>query len=122
YIEYFEKLGCKFIETSVSSRGTNPFKDLKLFSDYFKIINQLKPDIVLTFTIKPNVYGGIACRMKKIPTIVNITGLGTAIENKGILQIITLTLYKLAIKKSRCVFFQNKENCEFMTGKMKIGN
>ena len=108
------KLGCEFIETEVDRRGTNPIKDFKLLLKYKNIIKEVKPDIVLTYTIKPNIYGGIACKNKKAPYICNITGLGTATENAGILQKIILKLYKIALKKVRCCFIQNQENFDFI--------
>lgn len=126
YVPKLKKIGCKFVETQVDRRGTNPVKDLKLLLNYVKIIKQIKPNIVLTFTIKPNIYGGIACNLLKTPYITNITGLGTSIENKGILQKITLFLYKLGLKKASCVFFQNQSNKEFfltndlVSGKIRI--
>jgi len=111
---YFEKIGCTMIETSISRRSTNPIVDFKLLLGYLQIIRNVKPDVVLTYTIKPNVYGGIACRLKGVSQIANITGLGTAVENKGILQKITLWLYRVALKKSKCIFFQNQGNMDFM--------
>ncbi|TMN21936.1 glycosyltransferase family 4 protein [Lentibacillus cibarius] len=105
-----EEMGCKYINTPMSRRGTNPISDIKLFFNYLQIINNVNPDAVLTYTIKPNVYGGLACRVKGIPYITNITGLGTAAEGNGLLQKITLLLYKVGLKRSDCVFFQNKEN------------
>lgn len=113
YVEKLTKIGCKFIDTPIRRRGTNPITDLKLLLHYNKIIKTTKPDIVLTYTIKPNIYGGIACSINKIPYISNITGLGTAVENKGLLQKITLSLYKLSLKKANCVFFQNVDNKDF---------
>jgi glycosyltransferase involved in cell wall biosynthesis len=113
YVPKLESLGCKFVETHLERRGTNPMKDLKLFLDYINIIKRIKPDVVLTYTIKPNVYGGLACRITKIPYITNITGLGTSIENKGVIQKITLVLYKAGLKKASCLFFQNKTNLKF---------
>ncbi|MYL30776.1 glycosyltransferase [Halobacillus halophilus] len=110
YKPKLEEIGCEFIDTPVSRRGTNPITDFKLFMNYKKIIKEIKPDIVLTYTIKPNVYGGLACRVTKTPCIVNITGLGTAVENGGVLQRITLYLYRISLKKVNCVFFQNEEN------------
>jgi len=83
-------------------------------------MKKIKPDMVLTYTIKPNVYGGIACRLLKMPYIANITGLGTAIENAGLLQKLTTLLYKISLKKSSCVFFQNSENMRFFTEKRII--
>lgn len=113
YIPLLESLGCKYIESEVDRRGTNPIADLKLLTTYLKIINKIKPDIVLTYTIKPNVYGGIACRITKTTYLPNITGLGTAIENEGLMQKITLGLYKVALKSAKCVFFQNEPNRQF---------
>lgn len=109
-ISLLKDLGCNFVETNVDRRGMNPLNDIKLLLNYFKIIKKIKPDIVLTYTIKPNIYGGIACRLKKVPYLVNITGLGTAIESKGILSKILLKLYKFALKRAKCVFFQNEAN------------
>lgn len=110
YTNKLEELGCHFIETNIDRRGTNPFRDMMLIMTYFKIFKKIKPNIVLTYTIKPNVYGGIACRIAKIPYITNVTGLGTSIESKGVLQKISMTLYKIGLKKSECVFFQNNTN------------
>jgi galacturonosyltransferase len=67
----------------------------------------------LTYTIKPNIYGGFACRIFNIPHIANITGLGTAIENGGLLQKFLLMLYKSGLKKAACVFFQNESNKKY---------
>lgn len=121
FIPQLKEIGCNFIDTPISRRGTNPITDLKLLSHYRSIIKESKPDLVLSYTIKPNVYGGLACRMSDVPYIANITGLGTAVENGGLLQKITLFLYKVAFKKAKCVFFQNKENEEFIL-KNKIIN
>ncbi|QWI13768.1 glycosyltransferase family 4 protein [Bacillus mycoides] len=120
FIHQLKELGCEFINTPISRRGTNPITDVKLFMNYKKIIKEVKPDVVLTYTIKPNIYGGLACRMAGIPYICNITGLGTAVENDGILQKITLFLYKNALKEATCVFFQNESNKNFFSKKRVI--
>ena len=83
YAAMLEGIGCRLIETRVDRRGTSPVKDLKLLFLYIRTLKRIRPDIVLTYTIKPNVYGGIACRIIKVPYIANITGLGTSIEKKG---------------------------------------
>ncbi|HDR3889418.1 TPA: glycosyltransferase family 4 protein [Bacillus cereus] len=122
FINELKEMGCKFINTPISRRGTNPITDLKLIYNYWEIINKVKPDVVLTYTIKPNIYGGLMCRVNRIPYIANITGLGTAVENHGALQRITLFLYKMALKKAKCVFFQNKENESFINERIFISN
>lgn len=117
YTEKLIGLGCSFIETRFDRQGTNPIKDLKLIFTYLKLLEDIKPDVVLTYTIKPNVYGGVACQIKHIPYITNITGLGSAVENGGILQKISLTLYKIGLRKAKKVFFQNETNKKFMLEK-----
>lgn len=105
-----EELGCEVVDVPVARRSTNPFTDFKLFVKYRKLIKQEKPDMVYTYTIKPNIYGGMACRLLKIPYLVNITGLGNAMEGEGILQKLTSFLYRIALKKADCIFFQNEMN------------
>ncbi len=107
------EMGCKFIETSIDRHGKNPFDELQLLSSYKKIIKEIEPLCVLTYTIKPNIFGAIACQKSGIPCLTNITGLGSAVEKKGALQFITVALYKYALKKINTVFFQNQENLEF---------
>jgi len=121
FIPKLVELGCKFIDTSLSRRGTNPIKDLILLTTYIKIIKKVQPKIVLTFTIKPNIYGGIACTLLKVPYICNITGLGSAVERKGVLQWLTIFMYIIALNKAKCIFFQNNENMEYFKKNIKPG-
>lgn len=109
-IKFFEGIGCHIIKTSFDRRGMNPAKDFKLLLEYRKLIKQIKPKAVLTYTIKPNVYGGLACRLTRTPQLANVTGLGDAIENGGWLQRLTVMLYRMGLKKAACVFFQNESN------------
>lgn len=75
-----EAIGAKCVTTEIDRRSTNPVKDFMLICHYVNLIRKEKPDVVLSYTIKPNVYGGMVCRLYGIPQIVNITGLGTAVE------------------------------------------
>lgn len=120
YVQKLKNIGCKFIETHVDRRGTNPFTDFKLLLNYIRIIKGLNPHIVLTYTIKPNIYGGIACRLTRTPYIANITGLGTTLENSGFIQKLVLILYRIGLKKASCIFFQNENNRKFLTDKIGI--
>ena len=115
-------VGCRLIPIAVDRRGTNPLSDYKLYRSYVKLIKKEKPDIVLTYTIKPNVYGGRAARKTKTPYIANVTGLGTSIENGGMLSRLTLFLYKNGLKKASCVFFQNARNKDFFEKKGVVKN
>lgn len=112
-VQYFEQLGCHIIKTDFDRRGVNPLADFKLMLRYRRLIKQLKPKSVLTYTIKPNVYGGMACRLTRTPLLANVTGLGDAVENGGWLQKLTVSLYKIGIGKAKRVFFQNAYNRDF---------
>ena len=117
FIPELIKLGCEFEECNFNRHGTNPISEIKQILYYKKLIKKVKPDIVFTYTIKPNIYGGIACSLHNVPYVANITGLGTAVENPGLMQKITITLYKLGLRKAKTVFFQNEENKNFMISK-----
>ena len=107
------EMGCTFYEVPVDRHGTNPFKDMKLISKYKKVMREISPDYAFTYTIKPNLYVALACKRMKTVCIPNVTGLGTAVENKGWKQVVTTTLYKMAFKHVKTIFFQNSENMQF---------
>lgn len=111
--KYFEEIGCQMVKTRFNRRGMNPLADIILMLKYLRLIRKVKPAAVLTYTIKPNVYGGLACRLCGVPQLANVTGLGDAIENGGWLQKLTVFLYKTGIGKAKKVFFQNKYNRDF---------
>lgn len=112
-VEYFESIGCQIIQTDFDRRGTNPLADFLLMLKYIKLIRHIKPNAVLSYTIKPNVYGGLACRLTNTPQLANVTGLGGAVENGGWMQKLTVSLYKMGIRKAHKVFFQNAANRSF---------
>ena len=107
---YFRNLGCHIVNTFVDCRGANVFYDTGLLLRYIQIIRKVRPLAVLSFTIKPNIYGAMASRICRIPHICNITGVGSSFINKGIINSITKVLYKLSIKYSYKVYFQNTED------------
>ena len=111
--EWFKSVGCNIIETEFNLRGTNPIADFKLMLTYCKLIKQIKPVAVLSYTIKPNLYGGMACALTCTPQLANITGLGTAVEAPGLMQKLTMFMYKLGLKKTTVTFFQNDTNRKF---------
>lgn len=117
YADDFRTAGCRLVPMQFDRHGINPIKELRLLKEYAALLNREKPDIVFTYTIKPNVYGGMACAALNIPYVANITGLGTAVENPGSLQLVTVMLYKLALCKAQMVFFQNTANQMFLRRK-----
>lgn len=106
-------MGCRLIDVDTGRHNKNPAQDIMLLKKYISVMKQEKPDAVLTFNIKPNIYGGMASRNLNIRFFPNITGLGKALEYPGIMQKITKTLYRIGILGAECVFFQNEENKKF---------
>jgi len=106
-----ESYGCKVIFTPVERRGMNPVKDLKLLFDYIQLLRKEKPDKVITYTIKPNIYGSLACKTRHIPHYANVTGLGSAFQAQGgIMRKWVSFLYKISLNKATKVFFENEGN------------
>ncbi len=110
YDKELETEGCIVIHTPINRRGVNPLEDLSLMRNYKKLLKSIHPDMVLTYTIKPNIYGGYICKRKHIPYMTTVTGLGTSFQKDNLLKTITVFLYRISLKKSHCIFFQNQEN------------
>lgn len=115
FVENMKEMGCIFHPTEFNRRGTNPLQEMKMVGMYKKIIREVCPDVVLSYTIKPNIYGGMACASLKVPYIVNITGLGSALGEKGLLQKITVKMYRRAMRRVSKILFQNDDNEQFFT-------
>lgn len=107
----FAEMGCRMIKTDVDRRGINPKTDMKLFIAYYKMLKKEKPDMVITYSIKPNVYAGLACRILKIPYCVNVQGLGTAFQKEPLATVASI-MYRTACKKAKTVFFENQGNAK----------
>ena len=110
--KYFEDLGCHIVETEIDRRGVNPIKDLKLICFYRKMIPQVNPDIIFSYTIKPNIYGTMVSN-GKYKQVCNITGTGATFLKRTFVSTICEILYKLSIKKCYKVFFQNTGDRDF---------
>ena len=107
YVKQIESFGIKCINININQQGTNPIKDMMLIFNYLKIFQLNKPDLILAYTIKPNLYGNIAAGILRIPVINNISGLGTLFIKTNFISYIAIFLYKFSLKFSSHVFFQN---------------
>ena len=119
-VEPLIQQGCIFLDTPVERRGINPITDMLLLRRYWKFMREFRPDLVITYTIKPNIYGGMVCRIRRIPYAVNITGLGAAFEREGALQKLVTVMYRSALKKTRVVFTENKSIRKLLASKMIV--
>lgn len=103
-------LGARYCPVNMNRRGSNIWEEIKLIRYYYKLLKELKPDVVLTYTIKPNIYAGMMSRLLNIKYITNITGLGSALQNHSFKRTILNRCYKIALKRADKVFFQNQGN------------
>jgi len=110
YSSKLKEIGCKYEKVTMDSRGANPIKDFGLTIELFRIYRRIKPDLILHFTIKPNIYGTLAAKLLGIPSINNVCGLGTVFLNRGIVSIIARMMYKIAFRFPAKVLFQNDQD------------
>lgn len=121
--KYFEDMGCTIIDTEMERRGTNPVKDLKLVAEYKKIIKHVQPDIIFSYTVKPNIYGSMASNALHYKQVCNITGTGATFLKESALSKIVRLLYRVSVKKAYKVFFQNTGDKDyFVSHKMVRDN
>ena len=107
-----ESYGCRVIFTDMERRGMNPLQDLRLIRNYRKLLKTLKPDKVITYTIKPNIYGALVCGRKKIPCFINVTGLGSPFQSRNLTRLLVSAMYRISCRRVKVVFFENEENRE----------
>ncbi len=121
YSHFLVEAGCKYQEVKMDSRGANVIKDLALIFELLGIYKKVKPDVILHYTIKPNIYGTLAASVLRIPTVNNVCGLGTAFLNEGIVSKIAMGMYKLAFKFPKLIYFQNEDDKKFFEENHIIG-
>lgn len=116
----FEKMGCMILKTPIDRRGMNPVKDMGLILFYKNIMKEVKPDVIFSFTIKPNIYGSLVSN-RKYRQICNVTGTGATFLKESLINKICKCLYKLSTKKSYKVFFQNTGDRDYFLKNKMIG-
>lgn len=109
----FIELGCNVVNIDLERHGKNILKEFKLMYNYYKLIKKIKPDVVFTFTIKPNIYSGIVCQLTKTPYFSNITGLGTTIRNESFITKFIKKLYKFGTKGAEKIYFENSSDLNY---------
>jgi glycosyltransferase involved in cell wall biosynthesis len=117
YTYKLTEIGCIHHNVKMDSRGANPIKDTALIFELLLIYRRIKPEVILHYTIKPNVYGTLAAAMLGIPVMNNVCGLGTAFLKNDFISIVAKFLYKLSFRFSQKVFFQNPDDLKLFTDK-----
>ncbi len=110
HVPALEALGARFLNLSMRSHGTNPLVDLGLLWRFMQLMRAERPDVLLAYTAKPNVYGGLAGGWMGVPVVNNIAGLGSVFIKGGWLARLLRNLYRLALTRSKRIFFQNPDD------------
>jgi len=119
YADRLSVLGCRFVPLPMDNQGTHPVRDLLLLWRFFWMMRAERPHVYLGYTVKPNVYGSLAARALGIPVINNIAGLGAVFIKGGWLNQLVRGLYRVALSRSREVFFQNDDDRQlFITSRL----
>jgi glycosyltransferase involved in cell wall biosynthesis len=120
YTAKLTEAGCTHYALKMDSRGANPLKDLALIFELYSIYKKVKPDVILHYTIKPNVYGALAASFLKIPVVNNVCGLGTVFLKKDLLSLFAKFLYRVSFRFPKKVFFQNPDDLQFFLNKKLV--
>lgn len=120
YSTRLEAMGCRFVPLPIDNKGTNPVADAALFLRYLNVLRRERPVAFLGYTIKPNVYGSLACHALGIPVINNVSGLGTAFIRENWLTQVVKHFYRTAFDRSHRVFFQNDEDRQLFIAKRLV--
>ncbi len=120
YTKYLVEAGCHHHIVKMDSRGANPIKDSALILELLLIYKKIRPDIILHYTIKPNVYGTIAASLLRIPVINNVCGLGTVFLKSNLVSAVAIFLYKVSFRFANKVFFQNPDDLKLFIDKKLV--
>ena len=112
YTPLLFNINCQYVELNFSSRSINPFSELRLFRRVITEMREICPDAVISFTLKPNIYGALAARILGKAYFPNIAGLGISHSNFLLRRIVRL-LCKVALSRSEICFFQNIDDQEY---------
>jgi len=115
-----KEIGCRFIALEMDQKGLDPMRDLALLRRLRAAFREHRPDVILSYTVKNNIYGAIAARSLGIPFIPNVSGLGTAFLSEGWLQWLVERLYGAAFRRLPVVFFQNDEDRDLFVARRLV--
>ena len=115
-----ERLGCRVRPLAMDQKGLNPLGDFLLMRRMKQAFADERPDVILSYTIKNNIYGALAARSLGIPFIPNVSGLGTAFLSGGGLQFVAEQLYRSAFRRLPAVFFQNQDDRDLFVARRLV--
>lgn len=120
FSQKIEEAGFEYYSIDINNMGTNPLEDIQLTGAIFRLYKKVQPDLLLHYTIKPNIYGTIAAKLAGVPVISNITGLGTVFLSDTLSCRLARRLYRIALRIPGKVFFQNPHDLDHFVNKKLV--
>lgn len=117
-IDFMTERGCRFADLQIDRRGTSMLNDLKLIKEYYKLIKREKPDVLLAYTSKCSIYGGMVCRWLNTPYIINNAGLIEPSNYSAAVGLLLNILYKIGFKGASCMMYQNERERDYIQQKL----
>ncbi|EGQ9631633.1 glycosyltransferase family 4 protein [Vibrio cholerae] len=103
-------MGCQVLDLPMQAKGVNPIADLGLMLRLLRHYREIKPDFIIHYTIKPNIYGSLAAKLAGIPSLAITTGLGYTFVNQNVVSQVARQLYKFAFRYPKEVWFLNEDD------------
>ena len=115
FSEKLAEMGCQVLDLPMQAKGVNPIADLGLILRLLRHYREIKPDFIIHYTIKPNIYGSLAAKLAGIPSLAITTGLGYTFVNQNMVSQVARQLYKFAFRYPKEVWFLNEDDrCAFL--------
>ena len=110
YFKKFEEIGCSVCDIPIDAKGSNPISELRLFFNYWKLFKTIRPDLSITYTIKPNIYASVVARLLGIKFLPVTTGLGYTFLSDSLVSRVARILYRIAFRRAEQVWFLNRDD------------
>lgn len=107
-----EALGVQYLALPMDNKGTHPLRDLRLLLSFVNLFRHERPDLVISYTIKPVIYAGLAARWTNVPAVSVVTGLGTVFQRENLLTKLVEWLYRMSQFKVQKIFFLNEDDMQ----------
>jgi len=120
YETHLLQAGCHYHSVTLDNKGTSPYKDIGYTYQLYQTYKKIRPDVVLHFTIKPNLYGTLAAKLLGIPVINNVSGLGTVFLRENLSSKVARMLYRYIFRLPEKIFFQNRDDCQYFVNKRLV--
>lgn len=114
FVTPLELMGCLFVPITINNRSLRITDDILLYLRLLKIYKNYRPHFIFHYVVKPNIYGTLAARSLKIPSVAIVTGLGHAFNKNNLLKTIIKILFHFSLRHAYEVWCLNTEDATYL--------